>query len=332
MGRKRRWWSKKAEKERERQERELAEKKAKDRADSEDRHEEIKVLWGLDDQQFGTAKNPKDRKLTEERLKNQKLKDLLKSIRNSRENDNLVDRISELIELVVLQDREIAYLMKFRRDWELIEAHYPDQLENLHGTSVFAKLQLLPKQILAHQTPKNWEYKRRRYNLFSGVGLIEYGFGGAGEAERRKHSLSDPFGLPYEPTCLDKIFGGGSVKMHKSNGEPGLQDLFGMHRNRFSRNLTRFKNDRNRRETLYDYRAVKEIMEALLSEEPRERKTPARGSPRRSWPTDSTLRTPMLSRIEARLNGLSVPEQIKPHIKAELLAIVHHYLPDSAKK
>jgi len=105
-----------------------------------------------------------------------------------------------------------------------------------------------------------------------------------------------------------------------------------MHRNRFPRNLTRFKNDRNRRETLYDYRAVKEIMEALLSEKPRERKTPARGSPRRLWPTDSTLRTPVLSRIEARLNGLSVPEQIKPHIKAEFLAIVHRYLPDSAKK
>ena len=80
MGRKRRWWSKKAEKERERQERELAEKKAKDRADSEDRHEEIKVLWGLDDQQLGTAKNPKERKLKEKQLKAQKLKQLLKSV------------------------------------------------------------------------------------------------------------------------------------------------------------------------------------------------------------------------------------------------------------
>ena len=78
MSGKRRWRSKKAEKEYERLERELAEKKEKARSESEDRQEEIKVLWGLAEQQLGTAKNPKERKLKEKQLKAQKLKQLLK--------------------------------------------------------------------------------------------------------------------------------------------------------------------------------------------------------------------------------------------------------------
>jgi len=79
MGRKRRSWSKKAEKEYERYEREEAEKKAKDRADSEHRHEQIKVLWDLDEQRLSASKN-KDRKLTEQKLKHRKLKDLRESL------------------------------------------------------------------------------------------------------------------------------------------------------------------------------------------------------------------------------------------------------------
>src|SRR5262249_11452441 len=134
------------------------EKKAKDRADSENRHEDITVRWDLDEQKLNASKNPKDRKLTEQKLKRQKLDDLLESVKDSTDNCNLVDRISELI--VGLQDREIDYLMQFRRDWEQIEAYYPDQLDDLHGTSVLAELQLLPKQLLArqllgHQAPTN---------------------------------------------------------------------------------------------------------------------------------------------------------------------------------
>lgn len=127
MGRKRRSWSEKDEREYERYERERAEKKAKDRADSEHRHEQIKVRWDLDEQQLSASKN-KDRKLTEQKLKERKLNDLLTSIRESTENNDLVDRIDELIELVILQNLEIEYLMPFRRQWEEIETRYPGRL------------------------------------------------------------------------------------------------------------------------------------------------------------------------------------------------------------
>jgi hypothetical protein len=73
----RRRWTKKAEKEYQREKRELAEKKEKAGSESEDRQEEIKVLWGLAEQQLGIAKN---RKLKEKQLKAQKLKQLLKSL------------------------------------------------------------------------------------------------------------------------------------------------------------------------------------------------------------------------------------------------------------
>jgi hypothetical protein len=158
MGRKRRRWSKKYEKESERLERELAEEKAKDRADSEHRHEQIKVLWDLNEQQLSASKNPKDRKLTEQKLKQRKLKDLPTSIRESTENDDLVDRISELIELVLLQDLEIEYLMKFRRDCEQIEAHYPDRLEDLYIASLLPIFRPgFAAKLRAMREPQNWE-------------------------------------------------------------------------------------------------------------------------------------------------------------------------------
>ena len=331
MSRKRRGWSKKAEREYERRERELAEKKEKARSESEDRQEEIKVLWGLAEQQLGTAKNLKERKLKEKQLKAQKLKQLLKSVEDLTGHDDLVDPVRELIRLAVLQDREIEYLMQFRRDWEQIEAHYPDQLENLYSESLFPLRPLIEK--LAEQKPKNFEDTRRRYKLSSGVGLIEYQFGGAGEAEW-KHSLSGQLGSPYKATCLDKIFAGGAVKMHESEGErmsfwspgdrirePGLQNLFGMHRNRFPKNLS-VKEDG--REIWYDYRAVVEIMRALLLEEPRKGK----GSVRLWLRGDPVLRTRVLSGIAARIDSLSVSGAIA----RAFLGIVGRYVPDSAKK
>ena len=129
MSGKRRSRTKKAEKEYERLGRELAEKKEKASSESEDRQEEIKVLWGLAEQQLGIAKN--ERKLKEKQLKAQKLKQLLKSLEDLTGNDDLVDPVRELIRLAALQDREIEYLTQFRRDWEEIDAHYPEQLENL---------------------------------------------------------------------------------------------------------------------------------------------------------------------------------------------------------
>ena len=198
-------WTKKAEKEYQREKRELAEEKEKARSESEDRQEQIKVLWGLAEQQLGIAKN---RKLKEKQLKAQKLKQLLKSLEALTGNDDLVDPVKELIRLAALQDREIEYLTQFRRDWEEIDAHYPEQLENLRSANFHAGMRSLAEKH-AEQKPKNFEDKRHGYKLSSGVGLIEYQFGGAGEAEWQRHSLSGPLGLPYQPTCLDKIFAGG---------------------------------------------------------------------------------------------------------------------------
>jgi hypothetical protein len=174
--------------------------------------------------------------------------------------------------------------------------------------------------------------------LSDGVGLIEYEFGGAGEAEWRKHSLSGQFGSPYEPTCLDKIFAGGSVKMHESEGErmsfsyfgspehrirePGLQNLFGMHRNRFPKNLPPAKKDG--RERWYNYCALVETMRALLLEWSGEPK----GSARLWLRGDPVLRTRVLSGIAARIDSLSMSADIA----RAFLAVVRHYLPDSAKK
>jgi hypothetical protein len=329
MKRKRRRLSKKK---LEQLEREEAEKESKARSESEDRQEEIKVLWGLAEQQLGTAKNPKERKLKEKQLKAKKLTQLLKSVEDLTGNDDLVDPVRELIRLAALQDREIEYLMQFRRDWERIDAHYPDQLENLSSASLF-DLRLFIETRLAEQNP-NWEDRRHGYKLFSGVGLIEYQFGGAGEAEWQRHSLSGALGLPYEPTCLDKIFAGGRLKMHEREGEmmsfwspghrirePGLQNLFGMHRNRFPKNLSPKEDGR---ETWYDYRAVVETMRALLLEKSGE----AKGSARLWLRGDQVLRTRVLSGIAARIDSLSVSGVIA----RAFLGVVRQYPPDSAKK
>jgi hypothetical protein len=350
MGRKRTWWSKKAEKEYERRERELAEEKTKGRGESDYRQATIKTRWDLDEKKIKAAKTYNEKRAIERQLKREKLGELQKFVRSSIENDQIVDGVDELIELAGLQDREIEYLMQFRRDWEQIEAHFPDQLDNLHGTSVLAQLQLLPKQLLAQQAPKNWEDKRQRYKLPNGGGLIEYEFGGAGEAEWRKTSLS-LLGLPYNPTCLDKIFADSSVKMHESGeGNPrehGLQNLFGMHRNRFPKNL---QGKKDGREKWYDYLDVVKIMHFFLSEKPR-KKCKRRGrSPRKPWLIDSEKRIRVLTRIVARMDSLSVSQGVwdaftavvcyhltngrpqREDIKQQLAPLVRRYLQDSAKK
>jgi hypothetical protein len=325
-------WSKKAKTEHERLKQEIADRKTKARSESEDRRENIKRL-------------SKECKGLPRRRDFDELLDELEKL-NNKFGSSLSDRIRSLHQLAELQDREIEYLTQFRRDWEQIEAHYPGLLENLRTQSLFLELGLRSEGQSVEERPgKAWERKHGDYKWCGGVGLIEYEFGGAAEAKWYEwtHGLSAT-GEPYQPTCLDDIFAGGAVHMHNSEREavflgqpkphrilqPGLQLLFGMHSNGFQKNLTSFTNRRNRRERLYDYRAVTEIMEALLK--PREGKTSVRGGPRRLWPSDPDLRTPVLSRIEARINSLSVPEQIKPHIKAKFLAVVHRPPPDSAKK
>ncbi len=295
MSRKRIW----DRKEYERQERKKAEREAKARRESESRRETIKVL---DEQQ---------------------IKQLLRSVRTLVEEEKIIDQIEELIELAGLQQREIKYLTTIGREWERIRAFYPDDLENLRMMAFRAEWEPLMAKL--PPAPKNWEDKRRGYTRSDGVGLIEYEFGDAGEAYLREHSLSGGFGsLPYQPTCLDKIFAGGAVKMHKGE-DPGLQDLFGMHRNRFPKDLSV---NGNGRETWYDYHAVTEIIIALLSPETAKRKTPARGCPRRLWPKNPNLRTRILGGIAARIESLAMSETIA----RAFLRVVRQYLPDSAKK
>ena len=324
-------WSKKAKTEHERLKREIVDRKTKARSDSENRQERIKVIWGLEEQDL-KATTYKERKLNEQKLKEQKLKKVLNCIKDSAENDELADQVGELVELAGLQDREIEYLMQFLRNWELMQAHYPKELENLYSASLRALMwQALPYLPEPNLKPKTeWDRKRRgHYKLPGGVGLIEYEFGGAGEAQWYKwtHGLSAT-GEPYQPTCLDNIFRGGvgEVKMLPSFiGQPPipvdtvtnmrrLEALFGMHRNGFPKKL---QPRRMGREIVYDWCAVVKIMDALLSE-PRNRTRLARGRPRQLWLSDPALRARVLSGIEVRLKMLSAPE----HIQAAFLAIV----------
>ncbi len=311
-------------KERERYERERADRESKARAESEDRQEKIKVLWGLKEQD-PKAKSYKER-LNEQKLKEQKLKKLLNCIKDLAKNDELADQLAELVELAGLQHREIDYLARFRRDWERILDYYPEQLEDLLTASNFAAVQPLVEKWVAEEKPKKaWERRRRGYRR-GGVGLIEYEFGGDREA--------------YQPSCLDDILRGGVgedkmlpsllpwvpwIAVDTVTNMRRLQDLFGVHRNRFPKKLPR---RRMGREIVYDWCAVVKIMNALLSEKPGERKRPARGRPRRLWLSDPDLRNRALSGIEARINSISVPKEIA----RKFLTLVRRHRADSAKK
>jgi len=338
-------WSKKAAREHERLKREIAEKRVKACRESEDRQEKIKVLLGLEEQQLrAVAKSPKERKLKEKELKSQNLKQLRKSVRDSTDDDDLINQVGELVELAILQDCEIEYLTRFREDWELIRSYYPEQLEELYRNSLMAAVQPFIEKQLAEEKPgKAWERKRQGYNWRGGVGLIEYEFGGRAEAESKKlvlrfPSALGPYAPAYQPSCLDDILRGGvgGVKMMPSFfGQPPitvdtctnmrrLQDLFGMNRNRFPKKL---RPRRMGTQIVYDYRAVVKIMKALL-EKPSQRKRPVRGRPLTLWLGDRDLRTLVLSGIEARLKNLSAPK----HIQAAFLPVVRHHLPNSAKK
>jgi hypothetical protein len=333
--RKRRRLSKKELEQREQQE---AERESKARNDSEDRQQKIKVLWGFE-----------KKELKKEKLKKQKLIDLLHSASLTK-NDDLKDRVGELVELVGLQDCEIEYLGQFRRDVERMREHYPNELQNLIGKSWAAdwdelnwdeliKIGNTPK--LPEPTPtQKFEWKRGGYRWSGGVGLIEYEFGGAGEAAWNQ-PFAPLFGLPYQPTCLDDIFAGKAVSVRSQfvivqvanpffqpgRYKPGLQELFGMERHRLYRFLEKIPSVKKGRERLYDYRAVVKIMDALLKEEPAEHKKSLRGKTRRLWLGRADLRTRVLSGIAARINSLSVSR----HIARAFLNVVRQYLPDSGK-
>jgi hypothetical protein len=222
--------------------------------------------------------------------------------------------VVSLVELTDLEKREIDHLEPFRRDWEQIHAHYPEQLENLRSASTWAEVKQLAKtgaiKLPKPKAKKTWEYKRRGYNR-DGIGEIERQFG--------RVSSSVPKVVPailplIGPNCLDEMLRGGGVNMRR------LQVLFGMHRDRFPKRLPRFVKGRER---LYDYRAVVKIMDALLSQKQSKRKRP--GRPLRTWLSKPDFRTRVLSGIEARINSGGIPVQKK--IRTAFLRVLRRHRP-----
>jgi hypothetical protein len=145
-----------------------------------------------------------------------------------------------------------------------------------------------------------------------------------------------------QASCLDDIFACRRVNMVK------LQNLFGLHRNRFPQDLPSVKVGR---EVLYDDCAVRRIMEALLSENSGERKSSVRGKRPRLWLSNPVQRTRVLKGIEGRIMSFATELRKKMEVhgkdKADqdtllqvwqkevadpFLAIVRDHLPDSAKK
>ena len=298
------------------------------RSESEKRQERIKVLWDLDERQLKGAKNPKD---IEQKLKNQRIKKLLNCIKDLAENNALAEQVAELFELVELaglQDREIEYLAPFRRELERIRAYYPEQLENLSFASLIKDIRpFIEKQFAKKKEEPNKVFERERSKSHRDFRRsIEYQFGGRLEAEFRKRMpllALGPYDPTYQPVCLDEILAGDSGGMLK------LEELFWMERHRFPKELP---NRREGRKRVYGWQAVVQIMDSLLNEESRKRKKLARGrSPRKPWldhPKDPGLRTRVLKGIEARLNSLSVDEDIK----AAFLKVIHRHPPDSGNK
>jgi hypothetical protein len=178
------------------------------------------------------------------------------------------------------------------------------------------------------------------------VGDIEREFGGV-----RPPGTRDMYDRLEESTCLDAILGGHAVHMQR------LVQLFGRDRHLLSKMAT--VPIKKSRQTLYDYRTVTAIMDALLSEKQRKRRSSTRRRPRREpWLIDpppapdwrpvnafwdvrhycrslrgivrEPLRSRVLAGIEQRINSLSgaVPEQIK----SAFLVVIRHYIGDSGKK
>ena len=301
-------------KERERRQREIANEESRARAESQDRQERIKELWDLEERTL-KAKTAEERELKEKTLKWQKLKKLQSDfVRNlpanlfESEKPDLIDRVSDLVQLAGLQDREINYLTQFRDHWERIRRHFPVELKNLSTRSFFAEVGKLVPGIFAglpkKPSPKQ-ESEAKRRRTWCGTGLIQWEFGGALETWLRTRPLLGvtPDLVPWftEPTCLDDIFSGGGVNMTR------LEDLFGIDDHRFPPELPSFKDGVKR---WYDYRAVVKIMRFLL----RERALTKRKGPGRSkvlWLSDPNVRTRVLNGIEARINSFECPEQIR---------------------
>jgi hypothetical protein len=355
---------------------ELAVREATRCAESENRREKINRLLDLKEpdlkEQDLKAKTYKERvKIYEERklkiaiAKERRLKRLqncFKLLAPVRELEDIVNDLREkadlkyhgllpwqeicelvdwLTELACLQDREIEYLMQFRRDWEQIRRSNPEKLQDLSRASlmslVLESLPYLENQHAGLTPSQRWErYQRRSED--GEVDSIEYQFGGAGEAAWRKSSLADQ---PYQPTCLLKVLMG--VPFHMRH----LLDLFyPLGRDRLSKYVQSYSYE-NGREVLYRPPVVPMTMKALLSEgdEPAKRKR-AQGKAKRIWltdPDDPNLRIRVLRAIEVHIKGLhrelleaGPPDRAQEwgqewqEWQPEIANVLHPYLSDSA--
>ena len=248
-----------------------------------------------------------------------------------------------LAALVVALKREVEVLERIRR-------HFPNELEKLNRDSrdaddvaaLLAWGQAHPKQKREGKPTKEGkptrEDKRSKWDRHF-YNSIEYQFGGGLEAEFRKRLpllALGPFDPTYQPVCLDKIFAGDSVNMD------ALEDLFvGIGRKRLGKLLRR----KVKKKRQYDWSDVIQIMGKLLKEtheflrkeETPEAQEPVLGPPRKVWLYDRKNPNPdlcerVISGIEVWIKSLSVPEQIKPRIKAKFLEVIRRYRLDSGIK
>jgi hypothetical protein len=227
--------------------------------------------------------------------------------------------------LVVAQKREIESLVKVRQLFTFCQ----------------------PRQRL--KSKQRYDIGRRCVPL---VGRIEWEFGGVlppGESDMNDSAMNC-LKPPEPPICLDEILTGGRIDMH------GLVSLFGRDRHLLSKLAT--VPIKNGREISYDYRTVRDIMDALLNEKSRKRKgSMRRRPPKEPWLSDrpltpwrpvnhfwsvrhycrslrgnvrEPLRTRVLTGMELRINSLS--ERVPKDIKSVFLAVIHHHLSDSGKK
>ena len=282
-------------KEYERQEREEADRESKANCESENRQARMAVLW-------------------QELRKKQTQARIRKAVQT--------ELGATLLELIDLQKKEIQYLVPFRCERDKIHTHFREQLENLRSARIWAEIeQLINTGVIKirQPTPTQQHEWKRRVHRWADVGLIEYEFGGAGEAEWRRsipgvlslHLQPTCFG--YQPTCLDEIFSGGRVNTRR------LQDLFGVNCNRFPKDPS----VKNGRERSYNHHAIVKIMNALLSE-----KRKSRGRRLQTWPSDPNIRTRMLNGIAERVKIIAREKDI---IDA-FVTLVPRHCPDSAKK
>jgi hypothetical protein len=229
----------------------------------------------------------------------------------------------------------------------------PNEFEDATFVAGRRRLEEVAAYIAAHgiagvpkPTAKQKHEVKRRFSFPNRFRSIEYEFGGAGEAERRKRLAAlpplppldlvtlaghqEPRTLTNEPTCLDDIFAGQTVNMQR------LEELFGTYRHCLSAIL------RGSHKPPYNYLDVVKIMHALLSEPRKRRKKATAGRPpRKAWLNDADLRARVLKAIEARIATIAaafresnpdIAQRWQKEVASRFLAVVRQHLPDSGKK